>query len=103
MSAEQQLKETLKEILVTAWERRQQEFGRRGEGEGMEEELVSESDGCEKGCRRFLYAGTDTGDARVGILSYEESQYKTTAEETGYPMTGGEGGAGPISELHNNK
>ena len=37
-SAERKLKATLKEISAAAWERRQREYGRRGEGEGGAEE-----------------------------------------------------------------
>ena len=45
MAEEQQLKATLKNIFVAAWERRRRESYRRGGGEGGEEKSVSGSDG----------------------------------------------------------
>ena len=42
---EQQLKNTLKDILEAVREQRQQEYGRRGKGKGGLEELDSGDDG----------------------------------------------------------
>ena len=44
-AAEQHLKTMLKDILASAWYQRRRESGRRGGGDGVEEELVSGSDG----------------------------------------------------------
>ena len=51
----------------------------------------------------FRYSGTETGDAQVGGLSYAEAGRKTTAGGLGHRTAGGEGGAGTISKLRNNK
>ena len=44
-AAERQTKTTLKYISAAAWEQRQQESVRRGEGKGVEEESGSGGDG----------------------------------------------------------
>ena len=48
------------------------------------------------------YAGTETGDARMGGESCAEAGCNKTAREMGHRMAGGGGGAGSIS-LHKNK
>ena len=50
-AAERHLKARLKDISAAVCEWRQQESGRRGEGEGLEEESGSGSEGCGKGGR----------------------------------------------------
>ena len=45
----------------------------------------------------FWYAGTGTGDDRVGGLSCAEAGQKTTAWEAGNHTGGGESGVGPMS------
>ena len=57
----------------------------------------------ERQAKVFGYAGTDTGDARVGRWSRTESGQKTTAMKAGPNKAGGEDGAGSISKLRNNK
>ena len=51
----------------------------------------------------FWYVGTDTGDARVGGWSHSVPVYNVMAWEAVHWTAGGEGGAGPISKLCNNK
>ena len=51
----------------------------------------------------FRHAGTETGGARVFGWSRAEAGQKTTAGGEGHQTSGGEGGAGTISKLRNNK
>ena len=66
-AAERQLKTMLKEISESAWEQRQQEYGRRGEGKRGTEESNYGGDGWVWDGKEFSrYAGTGTGESWVG-------------------------------------
>ena len=47
------------------------------------------------------YAGTETGDARVGGRYHAEAGQKKTAGDIRHNMAGGEGGEGSIRVLNN--
>ena len=101
---EYHLRVTVEAILVTAMVRWRQESSRRDGSKGWSEGGIMDSQ--EQGCGgRHWYAGTDTGDAQVGVLSCAE-----TCQWWGCPVSKGlpppevnqelvrEGGSGQVKK-----